>query len=173
MRVRRPARSQSQSAFHKRDATADNDASPSEMRKMTWPEEYHPRWATTAQGQKRFLSRPASQPLSAPVSAPVEKLRSASRGGTAGGGGGGVGGVMSWFGGDARSRSRRGKGGHHHRRGHHAVVDDSSSSSDELDGIGITDSDEHHPQRPGLARNMSRLQRAAALLQRATSRPKD
>ena len=135
MRVRplRPGRSKS---AHKRDA---------EIRKMAWPEECQPRWATTGQGQKRFLVRPPSHPVSAPT-APLTVQKSQS---------------MDYFGTRSHSRGRISAGG---GVGGAAVLGPSSS---ELDGA--TDSD---APRPGLARSMSRLQRAAAMLQRATSRSK-
>ncbi|KAK4129568.1 hypothetical protein N657DRAFT_652921 [Parathielavia appendiculata] len=155
LRVRRPQRSQS---AHKRDAGD-----------VPWPDGYQPRWASTAHGQKRCIARPSSQPLSAPVSAPVEKLRSVSRG-DGGGRGGPLGGrVLSWFGGEARSVNNR-NGNDGRDDGARGVGFSTSSSSSDLDGI--TDSDQHH-RRTALSRSMSRLQRAAALLQRATNRPKD
>jgi hypothetical protein len=46
------------------------------------------------------------------------------------------------------------------------------SLSSELDATSDSDVDAQH-HRPGLSRSMSRLQRAAALLQRATARSKD
>ncbi|KAG7293083.1 hypothetical protein NEMBOFW57_003129 [Staphylotrichum longicolle] len=135
MRVRPSLPGRSKSA-HKRDA---------EIRKMAWPEDCQPHWATTGQGQKRFLVRPPSHPVSAPT-APVTVQKSQS---------------MDYFGTRSHSRGRISAGG---GVGGAAVLGPSSS---ELDGV--TDSD---APRPRLARSMSRLQRAAALLHRATSRPK-
>ena len=139
----RVRRGRSSSSAHKRDA---------EIRRLAWPVECQPRWATTGQGQKRFLVRPPSQPVSAP---------------TAPGGGGGAHKAqsMDYFaaGGGARSHSRGrisaggvGGGGAHMR-----------PSSSEMDG-----GSDSEAVPPGLARSMSRLRRAAALLQRATTRSK-
>ncbi|KAK3906712.1 hypothetical protein C8A05DRAFT_11579, partial [Staphylotrichum tortipilum] len=117
-----------------------------------WPETCQPRWATAEQGQKRFLVRPPSQPVSAPAPAKSHSLdyfarHSHSRGKAAPGGGGGAG---------------PGGGG-----GGNGAVGPTLS---ELDGL----SDSDVPRTAaGLARSMSRLQRAAALLQRATSRPRE
>ncbi|AEO70346.1 uncharacterized protein THITE_2121655 [Thermothielavioides terrestris NRRL 8126] len=120
MRVRPSLHGQRKNA-HKRDA---------EIRKMAWPVEYQPRWATTGQGHKRLLVRPPSQPLPATSPAPVQKSQS-----------------MDLFPGRTRGR-----------------IDTGSISSDTSDS---------GAPRGGLSRSMSRLQRAAALLQRATTRPKD
>ncbi|KAK4105842.1 hypothetical protein N658DRAFT_135486 [Parathielavia hyrcaniae] len=165
MRVRRPSRSQS---APKRDA--------GDVRNMPWPDDHHPRWPRTAPGQKTFLARPASQPLSAPVSTPVEKLRSFSRGdgGVRGGSPGDR--VLSWFGREALLGRGRGDNNNRNvndgRSGGARRVGGSGSSSTSSDLDGIIDSGRHH-RRPGLSRSMSRLQRAAALLQRAANRPKD
>jgi hypothetical protein len=128
MRVRSPRPGtwrRSKSEHHKRGDSGGG--------KVAWLPDpaCQPRWATTGQGQKRFLVRPPSQPVPAPASAPAHKTRS-----------------MDIFPGHARRRSN--------------LYTPSSETSDS-DGA----------PRPGLSRSISRLQRAAALLQRATSRPKD
>ncbi|KAK4240040.1 hypothetical protein C8A03DRAFT_42415 [Achaetomium macrosporum] len=126
MRVRSPRPSSWRSkSEHKRGDSAGGG-------KIAWlPEECQPRWATTGQGQKRFLVRPPSQPVPAPAMAPAHKARS-----------------MDIFPGHARRRSN--------------PYNTPSSETSDSDA-----------PRPGLSRSTSRLQRAAALLQRATSRPKD
>jgi hypothetical protein len=114
------------------------------IRNMTWNEEYQPQWATTGQGEKRLLVRPPSQPVSAPVGGTMPKSREG----------------RDFFGGIRNSHSRG-------RIPTNAAADAGPSSS----GLeGITDSD---APRGGMSRSLSRLQRAAALLQRATGRPKD
>lgn len=111
---------------------------------MTWNEEYQPQWATTGQGEKRLLVRPPSQPVSAPVGGTMPKSREG----------------RDFFGGIRNSHSRG-------RIPTNAPADAGPSSS----GLeGVTDSD---APRGGMSRSPSRLQRAAALLQRATGRPKD
>ncbi|KAL2131812.1 hypothetical protein VTI74DRAFT_4584 [Chaetomium olivicolor] len=146
----RPYRSRSAAAAmaHKRDAKSRN---------LAWPEEYQPKWATTGEGQKRLLVRPPSQPLSAPVGArqkwnPSSKSRS-----------------MDIFPGRPflRKVGNGGVNGHQGCHGHGGGIGAESSGSD-LDGLSDSDAPRH-----ALSRSMSRLQRAAALLHRATSRPKD
>jgi hypothetical protein len=118
-----------------------------EIRNLAWPEgDRQPRWATTGAGQKRLLVRPPSQPVASPAPA------------TTGGGGGTP--VPN------KSQSMEIFPGHNRGRSRAIRTSTPSSSSD------LSDSDGALP-RAGLARSMSRLQRAAALLQRATSRPKD
>lgn len=111
---------------------------------VAWNEEYQPQWATTGQGEKRLLVRPPSQPVSAPVGGTMPKSREG----------------RDFFGGVRNSQSRG-------RVPTNAAADAGPSSS----GLeGVTDSD---AARGGVSRSLSRLQRAAALLQRATGRPKD
>ena len=124
------------SSAHKRDA---------EIRRLAWPEECQPRWATTGQGQKRFLVRPPSQPVSAPT-APVAAHKSQS---------------MDYFATRSHSRGRISAGG---VGGSGGALRPSSSELDEVTDSGAVP--------PGLARSMSRLRRAAALLQRAMNRSK-
>ncbi|KAH6650802.1 hypothetical protein F5144DRAFT_589201 [Chaetomium tenue] len=187
LRVRRPSsRSKSAAAQHKRDAELGNP--------HAWsPEDCQPRWATT--DQKRFLARPPSQPVSAPVhgtgrgvatgpgASPVTTgagagahrlLKSPAQ--AEGGGGGGGGGYFVW---KSRSRGKllpalaggtNGAGGVVGGSG--AGLGGAQSLSSETDGTSDSDVDAQH--RPlGLSRSFSRLQRAAALLQRATARSKD
>ncbi|KAH6853719.1 hypothetical protein B0I37DRAFT_13969 [Chaetomium sp. MPI-CAGE-AT-0009] len=168
LRVRRSSSSRSKSAAaaaHNRDAEIRNMAS--------WPEDCQPRWATTSgPGQKRFLVRPSSQPVSAPVqgtgaaaavAAAAQKLKSPPTQGAA------AGGYFVW-----KSRAR-GKllptlaGTNGGVAGSGAGLGAASSSSD-LGGSSDSNPDAH---RPGLSGSFSRLQRAAALLQRATARSKD
>ncbi|KAK4038735.1 hypothetical protein C8A01DRAFT_37300 [Parachaetomium inaequale] len=180
MRVRRPSSL----------SRSKRDAAESRNNMASWPEDCQPRWATTAQGEKRFLATAAAasaaaRPPSQPVSAPAQGSASASASASAmpkskvvqspppGGG--------KYF--SAAAAARRllpaaaaaaannnnninGAGGGVRAAG----LAPSSSSSAGLDGISDSDAD---APRPGLSRSMSRLQRAAALLQRATTRSKD
>lgn len=132
-----------------------------------WPEECQPRWAATGPGHKRLLVRPSSQPVSAPVqgTGAGEKVKSGRV--RASGDGGGRG----WFSkGHSRSRTK-GSFLPTTSMGVRAPISPPSSSSGDIDGI--SDSDAEGPRMPGLSRSMSRLQRAAAMLQRATTRSKD
>ncbi|KAL2184258.1 hypothetical protein L209DRAFT_781845 [Thermothelomyces heterothallicus CBS 203.75] len=144
---------------------------------VVWPENCQPPWVTTRQGQSRCLARPASQPLSAPVQGMgvgitgtpqksrglmMRKPRPLREGGN--------------FARRRRSWARilpdisiRGAGA---RRRLEAPLSPSTSSSSLSDLAGVLDSN-GDLARPGLSRSMSRLQRAAALLQRTTARSKD
>ncbi|KAJ4297134.1 Inositol-1,4,5-trisphosphate 5-phosphatase 1 [Collariella sp. IMI 366227] len=121
-----------------------------EIRNLAWPEEYQPQWATTGKGEKRLLVRPPSQPLSAPAGVGQK------------GGSGSKAKSMDIFPGHA-FRRKAAPNGH----GHGGGIGAESTGSD-LDELSDSDAPRH-----GLSRSMSRLQRAAALLHRVTSRPKD
>ncbi|EAQ93335.1 hypothetical protein CHGG_01570 [Chaetomium globosum CBS 148.51] len=183
LRVRRPSSRSKSAAAHKHDAEIGNP--------HAWsPEDCQPPWATT--DQKRFLARPPSQPVSAPVhgtgggvatgpgASPVTTgagagahrlLKSpaqAEAGGVAGG-------YFVW---KSRSRGKLlpalagGTNGAGVMGGSGAGLGGAQSLSSETDGTSDSDVDAQH--RPlGLSRSFSRLQRAAALLQRATARSKD
>ncbi|KAK4251929.1 hypothetical protein C7999DRAFT_10535, partial [Corynascus novoguineensis] len=151
----------------------DYKSSSSSDNNIIWPEDCQPRWATTRPGQRRCLVRPPSQPFSAPVQGTPSKFgklltpRKTQPRDEAG-----------YFARRSRSwgrilpRTTTSTHGAGVRRGLGAPLSPSSSSSSLSDLDGVVDSD-GDMARPGLSRSMSRLQRAAALLQRATARSKD
>ena len=185
------------SAAHKRDAEIRNLAWPEDCQPR-WATT-----GTGGADQKRVLARPPSQPVSAPVhgtgagvgvgggaggggagagASPVTtgagvgvgKLLLKSSPAQAEGGGGGGGGYFVW---KSRSRGKllpalTGTNGGGAVGGSGAGLGGAQSLSSELDGISDSDVDAQH-RGLGLSRSMSRLQRAAALLQRATARSKD
>ncbi|KAK3300337.1 uncharacterized protein B0H64DRAFT_448510 [Chaetomium fimeti] len=187
LRVRRPSSSSSPrsksaaaaataAASHKRDAEIRNLAA--------WPEDCQPRWATTSgPRQKRFLVRPPSQPVSAPVqgtgagtgTGPAAAAAAAQRLKSSPAPGGETAAAAGYFVWKSRARGRllptlAGTNGGGGAAGSGAGLGAASSSSSDLGGTSDSDVDAH---RPGLSRSFSRLQRAAALLQRATARSKD
>ncbi|KAL2165203.1 hypothetical protein VTH06DRAFT_499 [Thermothelomyces fergusii] len=128
---------------------------------VVWPENCQPPWATTRPGQSRRLARPASQPLPTPVG--LGTRQKSSRGPSARR-------PLSW-GRMWPDGSTRGAGAR--RRFKVPLSPSPSSSSSSLsDLVGVVDS-KGDPARHGLSRSASRLQRAAALLQRTTAASKD
>ncbi|KAL2154858.1 hypothetical protein VTH82DRAFT_3534 [Thermothelomyces myriococcoides] len=167
---------------------SNSSSSSSSSDGIIWPENCQPPWATTRPGQSRCLARPASQPLSAPVQGtglgfPWTPRK--SRG-------------LMMMGGRRKKKRRKAQplheGGYFARRSRSwgriwpditikstgarrrfevPLSPPSTSSSSSLSDLaGVLDSS-GDPARPGLSRSMSRLQRAAALLQRATAKSKD